>query len=267
MSQQPISQTNFSQSGQVSGIFNEQTLQEFQAGVTAVLRSWSPLKTAVANEWGGIDSKSKANDLRSHILQAFAQKLVDQYELEDNLLLYMEEEFSIVLEDSSEQQVAMTICSMYQQCCQHGNYTTCRQMVSLAEHIRLQEAGKSMQPSQIVDQGDLSDDEGDIDMLDNPSGSTEPKKAEVLPVVTTEATSFITGTLHDMNQLPPASNEVVAEYANLDIPVFGSANNPIDKVSPPPRQLGETADMSVHTKSIDEDGFLTVKTKRGAKRT
>jgi Pre-rRNA-processing protein TSR2. len=61
---------------------------EFQAGVTAVLRSWSAFRTAVESGWGGAASKEKAEFLRTHIFECFDYKKskpsVDVYELEDN---------------------------------------------------------------------------------------------------------------------------------------------------------------------------------------
>ena len=85
-------------------------LSEFQAGVTAALRSWSALRTAVEGEWGGIESKAKAEDLRASVFSLFDgssdKPKISLEELEDNLFDYMETEFSIVLEDGSERQVA-----------------------------------------------------------------------------------------------------------------------------------------------------------------
>lgn len=44
-------------------------MEEFQAGVTACLRSWSALRTAVQSGWGGgeRESQAKADDLRKNI--------------------------------------------------------------------------------------------------------------------------------------------------------------------------------------------------------
>ena len=44
-------------------------IEEFRAGVTACLRSWSALRTAVESGWGGgeRESQGKADDLRKSI--------------------------------------------------------------------------------------------------------------------------------------------------------------------------------------------------------
>jgi len=113
----------------------EQATAEFQAGVTAALRAWSALRTAAQNGWGGLESKEKAEFLRSYIFEAFDYRLpkakLDIDDLEDHLAIYMEEEFSVVLEDQSERQVAQLILQMYQ-FCGKGDYTLSRQTVSSA---------------------------------------------------------------------------------------------------------------------------------------
>lgn len=47
------------------------TLEDFRAGVTACLRSWSALKAAVESGWGGGEriSQEKADNLRTSILE------------------------------------------------------------------------------------------------------------------------------------------------------------------------------------------------------
>ena len=57
---------------------------------------------AVQHEWGGSESASKAQDLRTNILTYFdgssPNPRMSQDELEDNLVTYLEEEFGVVLE-------------------------------------------------------------------------------------------------------------------------------------------------------------------------
>ena len=44
---------------------------EFHAGITATLRSWSALRTSVESEWGGPQSKTKAEELRQSLYDCF----------------------------------------------------------------------------------------------------------------------------------------------------------------------------------------------------
>eukprot|EP00585_Thalassiosira_rotula_P003961 CAMPEP_0196136772 /NCGR_PEP_ID=MMETSP0910-20130528/4969_1 /TAXON_ID=49265 /ORGANISM="Thalassiosira rotula, Strain GSO102" /LENGTH=118 /DNA_ID=CAMNT_0041397111 /DNA_START=197 /DNA_END=550 /DNA_ORIENTATION=+ len=91
---------------------------DFKAGTTAALRSWSALRTAVEQSWGGSHSASKAEDLRSNIFAFFdgtsPKPKMDSFELEENLLGYMEDEFGVVLEDGSERELADLIVRMYE---------------------------------------------------------------------------------------------------------------------------------------------------------
>ena len=114
-------------------------MDDFRAGVTACLRSWSALRTAVESGWGGNvrESQNKAEELRRNIFDIMDGSkcpipnfTVD--DLQDNLAIYLEEEFSVTLEDNSEKQVAETIFTMYEQCCS-GDVTFARHILSLAD--------------------------------------------------------------------------------------------------------------------------------------
>ena len=45
----------------------------FSEGIGLVLNRWSALQTAVENEWGGRDSKLKANQLADDVFSWFTQ--------------------------------------------------------------------------------------------------------------------------------------------------------------------------------------------------
>lgn len=113
-----------------------EALAEFQAGVTAALRSWTALRTAIDSDWGGFDSKVKAEDLRTNLFSCFdgSTPKINKEELEDNLLMYMEDEFSVVLDDKSERQLAEIIFQMYETC-SVGNFSISRQVVENARKI------------------------------------------------------------------------------------------------------------------------------------
>lgn len=116
----------------------EQATLEFRNGVTAALRSWSAFRTAVQSEWGGIESKDKAEYLRNYIFESLdynlAKPKLDIDDLEDHLAIYMEEEFSIVLEDESERQVSQLIWQLYQTCGK-GDFALSRQTVANSANL------------------------------------------------------------------------------------------------------------------------------------
>ena len=137
----------------MASLENSQTVyyKEFQSGVTAVLRSWSALRTAVEKGWGGgeRESQKKAEGLRRNIFEILnGEKCpVPNYEifdLADDLAIYIEEEFSVTLEDDSERQVAETIFQMYEECF-NGNSALVKSMIiyrpSILYHFRFKTSG------------------------------------------------------------------------------------------------------------------------------
>ena len=236
-------------------------LIEFHAGVTAVLRTWSAFKTAVIQQWGGIDSHSKAETLRSHIFQHYnGQANMEVYDLEDNLALFMEEEFSLVLEDDSECQVANAISNMYQQCSQ-GEFTLVREMVTLAERLRLQDNGSVQHQAQIINLGELDDDENESEEDDQITLATDTNTAAV-------PTTLINGSNRVNHSMASVSvtitSNTILEYALS--PLFNGGLQPkktVAKEVPPTRQLGEhEPEKPSDVAMMDEDGFAVVTSNR-----
>jgi len=197
---------------------------EFHAGVTAVLRSWSALKTAVESEWGGVASKEKAEFLRSHILNCFDYKKskpsIDMYELEDNLAVYIEEEFSVVIEDDSEKHIAKTIFTMYEHC-GNGDFTISRQIIANASNA-VKGGGKAV----VQTEGELDEDSDD-----------------------------------EMDTSTSAN--VAQEYAGDFLFGAPAGQAKKISTGPPPRQLGESA-LDKPQPEVDDDGFAVVVTKKKA---
>uniref|UniRef100_A0A7R9WRC4 Pre-rRNA-processing protein TSR2 homolog n=1 Tax=Craspedostauros australis TaxID=1486917 RepID=A0A7R9WRC4_9STRA len=212
------------------------TIDDFKAGVTACLRSWSAFRTAVENGWGGgtNPSFSKAEELRNSILQIMnGQKCpipnFDVYDLSDNLAIYMEEEFSVTLEDKSEEQVAATIFQIYEQC-YNGDASLARSLVTQAEQAI---ATTSQFPTH-VQKTEHDEDDDDEDMVDSATG---------------QAVAPINVSL-DLD---------MAAYASA--PLFGepkAAKTPANEK--PLRQLGEAAPVAAPVE-MDDDGFAPVKPK------
>ena len=202
-------------------------MAEFQAGVTAALRSWSALRTAVETDWGGAESHAKAEDLRTNILSQFdtsGKPKMEQEELEDNLADYMKEEFSVVLEDGSERQLAEVIYRMYDACAR-GDVTLARQVVANAQKV------VSTLPAQkavVQTEGELDDDNDEDDNMAGTSSAT-----------------------------------AAASYASEGL--FGPAPTAKPQANlPPPRQLGEAAPEKPQVE-VDDDGFAAVAPRKGRK--
>jgi pre-rRNA-processing protein TSR2 len=266
--QQVLGQKNFSSSSSVIGSASSNAanlaVMEFHAGVTAVLRSWSALKTAVMQEWGGDDSYKKAESLRSLILEQYSNSsscVMEVYDLEDNLNLYMEEEFCLWLEDNSERHVAQVIVQMYEQCRQ-GVFTLSREMVAVAEHLRLQQEGYSA-PTAMICQDD--DDDDDDEEEESIMRATTNNNNNYNPSVSTTTTDPSMAT-HNNNSVVWFSTEsitptVILEYATGSL--FGNqrttkSNEASNRETKVTRQLGEPELPPTIEEPMDEDGFTVV---------
>lgn len=233
-------------------------MDEFRAGVTACLRSWSALRTAVQNEWGGPTSIEKAETLREEIINAMIQKkMTDIIDLEDALAIFMEEEFSIVLDDNSEKQVASTVFRMFEEASTLNQSSAfALQIIQMAAKVT-KEFGhlplhiQSSEPMEEDDDDD--DDENDMnsdDAMDMNTNSSET-------AVTTTPVDAISNIL-----ISPA------EYASQ--PLFGLSREQrrlqiIRKNEQPVRQLGENVPEPQQATVADEDGFVSVSTSRRSK--
>jgi pre-rRNA-processing protein TSR2 len=203
---------------------NETKETEFQAGVTAVLRNWSALRTAVEQEWGGVHSAIKAENLRMDILASFIPQLkwsLDQ--LEDHLAIYMEDEFSVLLEDDSEREVAMLLWTLFEQC-SNGDFALCRSLVYNNSSV--------LQRDKVLIQV-----EGEIDDEDECMGSVDEMEINTMEI--------------------NAAKQYAAASLFGSIPSVRSETH----VAPPPRQLGE-ASVKKNSLEVDEDGFSSVSYKK-----
>jgi pre-rRNA-processing protein TSR2 len=221
------------------------TIDDFHAGVTACLRSWSAFRTAAESGWGGglRESQAKADGLRQIIFDVMdgtscPPKNFSMEDLTDNLAIYMEEEFSITLEDNSEGQVAEAIFKMYEEC-YNGNPTYARQMVAYAESAV---AASSQFPVQVQSNDDDDDDDDDEDMMTEPSAPTDQQPAGAFAV----------------EKPQPPTYGSLAEYAAA--PLFGTALK-VHVPTGPTRQLGDTIPEEAPVVEVDDDGFAPVKPK------
>ncbi|KAH8829780.1 Pre-rRNA-processing protein TSR2-domain-containing protein [Flagelloscypha sp. PMI_526] len=91
----------------------------FARGVMARLQTWSVMRAAIQEGWGGSKSisQSKSTWLASSIVDAFEEapstEIPDDQYIEQMLLQVMADEFDVVLEDGSSESVAVDICKMW----------------------------------------------------------------------------------------------------------------------------------------------------------
>mmetsp|Transcript_9873 Transcript_9873/g.17291 ORF Transcript_9873/g.17291 Transcript_9873/m.17291 type:complete len:242 (+) Transcript_9873:110-835(+) len=222
---------------------------DFQAGVTAALRSWSALRTAVEQSWGGTHSSSKAEDLRSNIFAYFdgssPNPKMKLEELEDNLSAYMEEEFGVVLEDESERQLADLIWRMYEDC-GRGDVRLAREVVSNA--VKAAEVLEKSHVKSVIQSGQDGDDDDDMDDDDDSDAEGNAGAQQQ--------------GMQGMGDATNDNNNVALSYASETL--FGGPPKP-KKELPPPRQLGEPEPEKPQP-ALDDDGFAPVVTKKKGKK-
>ncbi|KAK7386727.1 hypothetical protein VNO78_27062 [Psophocarpus tetragonolobus] len=138
--------------GQSIGVFSE--------GINLLLFRWSALRTAVENEWGGRESRVKAEQLANDILSWFTQSKEPLYidDIEDILDQGMLS-LNVEVEDGSIEEVAEKLMVMHEEFLE-GNFSSFENL----RKANLEEAARP-QVTQIVndDEEDDSDDNRDND--------------------------------------------------------------------------------------------------------
>jgi pre-rRNA-processing protein TSR2 len=249
----------------------------FEAGVTACLQSWSALRTAVESDWGGStdrESSFKAEELRRQILDLFptaaanggslqpSQRRVKITceELADELAMFMEDEFSTILEDKSDEQVAETIFQLHEQCCIRQNSDLSQHLITVAMHSLQQHS-----PAQ-VHSAEHDDSDSDDDVMDETHGastSSALNTREALPQTQVNAAKTPSG------PFSYSTSFNLQDY--ISQPLFGSKQQsqprPVTQ-EPRLRQLGEQEPNGGGTftdadaMAVDEDGFATISSRK-----
>jgi pre-rRNA-processing protein TSR2 len=132
----------------------------FVEGTAIILSTWTALRIAVQNEFGGPDSQAKADWLVQAIVEHFDAegKGVEVEDLEDILLDVMAREFQVSLEDESEREMANLLFNLYRQCIT-GNTT-------LLESLRERQKKALATSLDDICHYEGSDDSGDDDVME-----------------------------------------------------------------------------------------------------
>jgi pre-rRNA-processing protein TSR2 len=135
---------------------NPQSIEAFKEGVGSVLRQWTALELAVFHQWGGSNSKERAEALKNELVETF---LGPEKVYKDDLSLiledYLETEFSTICEDDSPDELGELLCTMWRQCLD-GNYAMVTDILA-KEYMRHEVITRS----QGLSAGDIDDGESD----------------------------------------------------------------------------------------------------------
>ncbi|KAF9583083.1 hypothetical protein BGW38_010285 [Lunasporangiospora selenospora] len=158
----------------------------FREGVDYLFHSWTALKLAVDGEWGGHDSASKRDWFIDTIVDYFTEngKNIDPFDLEDILLQVMNDEFSILLEDGSEQHIAKILDQLFLECTQ-GRYDIVQTLRADAQKTSgaiKSSSGAGEDASSGDEESDEDEDGGAMD-VDVGEGSSKPKKEKPEPEI------------------------------------------------------------------------------------
>ncbi|KAI3932406.1 hypothetical protein MKW92_036194 [Papaver armeniacum] len=152
-----------------------QSLSAFSEGISLVLSRWTALQMSIQNEWGGRDSRQKSEQFSYDILSWFTQTKEPLYidDLEKILFDTMTDEFSVVLDDGSEKEIAEELMIMHEECLQE-NYESIQRL-----RVSSNGAQAVSQSRQLVDENEdeSSDDEEASDMaVDKPQRPSSNSK-------------------------------------------------------------------------------------------
>uniref|UniRef100_A0A453H139 Pre-rRNA-processing protein TSR2 n=1 Tax=Aegilops tauschii subsp. strangulata TaxID=200361 RepID=A0A453H139_AEGTS len=107
------------------GGLSPQAAAALQEGIGLVFARWTALQMAVENEWGGRDSRAKADRLAADVLSFFTTSKGPYYfdDLEEMMFDNISEFFNADFEDGSVGEVAEQVLIMHEECLQN-NYSS-----------------------------------------------------------------------------------------------------------------------------------------------
>ncbi|ORY98344.1 Pre-rRNA-processing protein TSR2-domain-containing protein, partial [Absidia repens] len=145
----------------------------FHEGVTYIFKTWTALKLAVEQDWGGVESAEKRDWMIELITDYFGKngKKVDVDEIEDILNQIMSDEFHTLLEDDSAYLVAKHLVELFNQCI-NGNF-------SEVERLRQKNQTHAASSSSCVQQGGEDDGDSDIEGDDMNSNDMDDDDMEM----------------------------------------------------------------------------------------
>ncbi|KAK4773009.1 hypothetical protein SAY87_028028 [Trapa incisa] len=114
--------------------FPAEAVPFFREGISLTLSMWSALQMAVENEWGGRNSRARANELCEDIFNWFTQSKEPHYidDLEDKLdegLISLNTE----AQDGSIGEVAENLMILHEECME-GNYSSIEKLREASTH-------------------------------------------------------------------------------------------------------------------------------------
>ncbi|CAN6282031.1 unnamed protein product [Urochloa humidicola] len=135
-------------------------------GIRLVFGRWTALQMAVENQWGGRNSRAKADQLGADILSWFCNSKGPHYfeDLADMIDEQISELFSADFEDNSIDEVTEQLMIMHEECLQ-SNYSSIDRLRN--SHVQGNAVSQSRQIAGDDNDSDSSDDDDDETMMDD----------------------------------------------------------------------------------------------------
>ncbi|KAJ1689923.1 hypothetical protein LUZ63_014078 [Rhynchospora breviuscula] len=119
--------------GEAPQVLSSEAAAILSEGISLVLSRWTALQMAVENQWGGRESRGKADLLVTAIQSWFAQTKPPLYidDLEGIIYDDMLHSFNTEIEDGSVEEVAEQLMIMHEECLK-GQYESIQKLKQLA---------------------------------------------------------------------------------------------------------------------------------------
>ncbi|CAN6287339.1 unnamed protein product [Urochloa humidicola] len=155
-----------SNSGAGGGPISAEASAALGEGIRLMFGRWTALQMAVENQWGGRNSRDKADQLRASILSWFCNSRGPHCfeDLADMMDEQISELFNADFEDNSIDEVAGQLMIMHEECLQ-SNYSSIERLRN--SHVQGNAVSQSRQIAEDDDDSDSSDDDDDASMMDD----------------------------------------------------------------------------------------------------
>ncbi|GAM89910.1 hypothetical protein ANO11243_079500 [Dothideomycetidae sp. 11243] len=177
----------------------QETLQTaFDHTIWYLLSLWPPLALAVAEKWAGDTTSDRRDWLAGAISELFSTSPdTDADDVADMLLQVMADEFDVVVQDESEDAVALDIVAAYEAILVAGRIDVAEQARRNYEErrgrgVQIRNAGEEVQEVDSDEEVEV-DGEGDEDMGDADPPALVPRREREEPEVDEDGFTKVTG--------------------------------------------------------------------------
>ncbi|CAO1940703.1 unnamed protein product [Urochloa humidicola] len=160
------------------GPISAQAAAALGEGIKLVFGRWTALQMAVENQWGGRDSRAKADQFGESIHSWFCRSKGPHYfeDLVDMMYENISDSFNADFEDNSVEEVAEQLLIIHEECMQ-SNYSSIERLRN--SHVQGNAVSQSRQIAADDDDSDSSDDDNDDASMMEDEAAAAPEEMAV----------------------------------------------------------------------------------------